>query len=243
MLYFKFERLLNGRDSRKIGNNTWLYARTEWDNSSKTWSKKYIALQHFNTELVQAFQSGTTVVRPYYSVTSMRRLYEHVPRFWRQRGVAHYRDPSGVEHLVDHLLMLRADGSVESTDYTPPPPPPAWRNKRLAAATIRSVLAESFDAWVARPVLGCSCCRKWAQTQVTAPLHGADLWAALTARDARVTAKCLWHSAALDRDAQVAVARRVLRDVPLAKRPRVLKRVRAAFLRAATAHYAAALAA
>ena len=234
MLYFKFERLLNGRDSRKIGNNTWLH---------RVLDGGYIALRHFSTDLLRAHSNGMLTVRPYYSVTSMRRLYEHVPRFWRQRGVAHYRDPSGVEHIANDLLVLRADGSVEHTDYTPPPPPPAWRNKRLAAATIRSVLAESFDAWAARPVLGCACCRKWSQTQVTAPLVGADLWTALTARDARVTAKCLWHSAALDRDAQVAVARRVLRDVPLAKRTRVLKRVRGAFLRAATAHYATALAA
>jgi hypothetical protein len=230
MLYFKFERLLAGRESRKIGNNTWLHA---YDDG--------IALRHFRTDLIRARRDGGLVLRPYYSVTSMRRIYAWVPRLRQIRGLVSYTDPFGVKTQARARLVLDRDGRAVETDYTPPP---AWQtNKRLARAAVRAVVEASFDAWAARPVLGCSCCRKWASAQVSAPLVGADLWAALTGRDPRVTAKCLWHSAALDRDAQVAVARRVLRDVPLAKRAHVLKRVRGAFLRAATSHYTAALAA
>jgi hypothetical protein len=222
MLYFKFERLLAGRDSRKIGNNTWLHA-----------VENGIALRHFRTDLIRAYDDGRTTVRPYYSVTSMRRLYEWVPRLRQSRGLVSYTDPFGVTTHANAWLMLDRDGRAVGTDYTPPP---VWvTNKRLATATVRAVVEASFDEWAARPVLGCACCRKWASAQVSAPLVGAALWAALTARDARVAPKCLWHSAALDSNAQVAVARRVLRDVPLAKRARVLKRVRPQFIKTATA--------
>ena len=222
MLYFKFERLLAGRDSRKIGNNTWLHK----DDDS-------IALRHFRTYLIRAYVDGRTTVRPFYSVTSMRRIYAWVPRLRQSRGLVSYTDPSGVVTRANAWLMLDRDGRAVGTDYTPPP---VWvTHKRLARAAVRAVVEASFDEWVARPVLGCSCCRKWASTEISAPLVGAALWAALAARDARAAPKCLWHSGALDSNAQVAVARRVLRDVPLAKRARVLKRTRSQFIKTATA--------
>ena len=237
MLYLKFERLLNGRDSRKIGNNTWLYARNEWDASSKTWSNRYIALQHFSTELVQAFASGTTVVRPYYSVTSMRRLYEHVPRLWQQRGVVHYRDPSGVEHLADARLVLRADGSVKYTDYTPPPPAPFWiAHKREVKALIRAHAIESFSVWMKNPVRGCVRCPRWAQQHVeTAPM-GAALWRAFeTQKFAQTIPTCFWHSSVLNADDRINAFKFLWPSLKLDERKRVLRKTKTRWIQAAVA--------
>jgi hypothetical protein len=228
MLYFKFERLLGGRQSRKIGNNTWLHARSERSNN-------YIALQHFCTELVQAFPSGQTVVKPFYSVTSMRRLYAHVPRFWRQRGMGHYRDPSGVEHLTHSRLILDADGFVEYTDYTPPPPAPVWiAYKREAKALIRAHAIESFNVWMKNPVRGCVRCPRWAQQHVeTAPM-GATLWRAFETQNfAQTIPTCFWHSSVLNADDRINAFKFLWPSLKLDARKRVLRKTKTRWIQAA----------